>query len=127
MAEPLTNVIVASILHLGSTLLGSSMLDSCTSAALTSPQEQTKGDDTAPIVPANGAITTKSTRAVDALAVAATVRCALHPKVTGQPWAAGRATGGHHSIHGGRNKKNLYNRRGRKGVTGGGTPNKGYD
>jgi hypothetical protein len=59
-------------------------------------QDQTKGDNTAPIVPANGAITTKIP-----WATAAIVRRALHPKDTSQHWAVGRTTGGHHSVHGG--------------------------
>jgi hypothetical protein len=45
----------------GSPLLGSSTPGSCMSVTLMPSQERTKGDDTAPTVLANGAITTKIT------------------------------------------------------------------
>jgi transposase InsO family protein len=141
MVEPLTNVIIASILHLiqrdlaenGRAPPHSAPLRwapprqaPTTSVAPTPPQERTKGDGTAPSVPAHGAITTKSTRAVATRATAATVRCALHQKITSRPWAAGGATGGRHYFHDGRTKKNPCNRRTRKGVTSGGAPDKGH-
>jgi transposase InsO family protein len=113
-------------LHAAPPSLGSSTPGSCTSVVPTPPQERTKGDDTAPTLPANRAITTKITQASTTRVAAATVRCALHPKITSRSWAVGRTTGGHHSIHGGQTKKNPYNRRRRKGVTGGETLNKGY-
>jgi hypothetical protein len=68
------------------------MPGSCMSVTSTPPQEWTKGDDTTPAVPVNGAITTKITRAT-----VATIRSALLPKVASQSWAVGRGTGGHHS------------------------------
>jgi hypothetical protein len=92
-----------------------------------SPQERTKGDDTAPTVLTHGAITTKITRVIAARAADATVQHALHPKDTSRPWAVGQTTGGHHSIHGGWTGENPCNRRTRKGVTSGGTPDKGYN
>jgi hypothetical protein len=103
------------------------MPGACTSVTLTPPQEQDKGDDTTPTVSTNGTITTKITRVIDAQVVATTVRCALHPKVTSRPWAVGWTTEGHHSVHGGWTGKNHCNTRTRKGVIGGGTPDKGRD
>jgi hypothetical protein len=83
----------------------------------TPPQEWTKDDDTALTVPANAIITTKINRAIVVWAAAATIRCALPPKVASRSWAIGRATRGHHSVHSGRTKKNPCNRIRRKGVT----------
>jgi hypothetical protein len=60
------------------------------------PQEQTKCNNTATTVLAHGTIATESTPAIAARVTAATVRCALHPKVTSRLWAADRDTGGHH-------------------------------
>jgi hypothetical protein len=95
----------------------------------TPPQERTKGDDTAPTVQAHGAITTKINQVVATRATAATIQCSLQPKVASRYWAVRRATGGHHSVHGGRTKKNPCNRRRirrrRKGVTNGGTHDMG--
>jgi hypothetical protein len=79
-----------------------------------------------PTVLAHGIVATKSTWAVASQATAATVWRTLHPKITSQSWAAGQAIGGRHSIHGGRIKKNHFNRRRRKGVIGGGAPDKGH-
>jgi hypothetical protein len=89
-------------------------------------QERTKGGDPGSIVPVDGAITTETDRPVIAQSAAATVRCTLQPKNSSRSWAVGRATGRHHSVHGGQTKKNPCNQR-RKGATGGGTPNTGYD
>jgi hypothetical protein len=87
--------------------------------------EQTKGGEPAPVVPADGAITTEIHRAVTACATAATIRCALQPKNNSWSWMVGWATKRHHSIRGGWTKKCSYNK-GRKGVTGGGTPDTGH-
>jgi hypothetical protein len=107
--------------------LGFSTLGSCTLAAPSHPQERTKGGDTAPTVPAYGTVTAKSTRAVTAQATTAIVWHTLHPKITSRSWAAGWTTGGHHSFNSGRTRKNPCNRRIRKGVTGGGAPDKGHN
>jgi hypothetical protein len=99
---------------------------SCTPATSLPPQEQTKGGDAAPTVPAYGTIIAKSTRVDPTQATTATIWRPLYPKITSRFWTAGRATGGRHSIHGGRTDESPCNRR-RKGVTGGGTPDKGHD
>jgi hypothetical protein len=105
-------------------MLGSPTLGSCTSGPPTHLSEQTKGSNSASIIPTDGTVTTNTQRAAVVRATAATV--ALQPKNTSQSRTVGQVTGGHHFIHGGRTKKNPCNRR-RKGVTGGRTPEKGHD
>jgi hypothetical protein len=81
----------------------------------------------APSVPVDGAITTKITWVVTARTATATIRYTLHPKDASRPWAAGRTTGGHHPIHGGRPSENPYNRRRKKGVADGEAFDKSHD
>jgi hypothetical protein len=107
--------------------LGSTTPGSYTSAASLPPQERTKGGDTTLTVPADGAITTKITRAVAAQTATTTIWYTLHPKDASRPWVVGRTTRGHHPVHDGQTSENPYNRRRKKGVAGGGASDKGHD
>jgi hypothetical protein len=82
--------------------------------------------DTTPTVLTHGTVTIKGTREVAAWATTAIVWHTLHPTITSWSWTAGRATGGRQFFHGGHTKKNPCNRRIRKGVIGGGAPDKGH-
>jgi hypothetical protein len=67
---------------MGSSMQSSSTLGSTTPGFCTPapPQEQTKGCNTTPSVPIDGAITTKITRIVVVRTTTATIRYTLHPK-----------------------------------------------
>jgi hypothetical protein len=103
MVESLTNVILASILYLirrdlngnGRVPLRRAPLRWVTPRRASARwrrrrPHRSRPDDTTPIVPAHGTITTKSTRAVAAQVATATVRCTLHLKDTSRPWVVGR-------------------------------------
>jgi hypothetical protein len=96
MSEPLTNAILASILHLiQRDLTGNGRVPPRRAPPRwvpprrapahwqhRAPQERTKGGDTAPTVPAHGTVIAKNTRAVTGWATAATIWHTLHPKIT---------------------------------------------
>jgi hypothetical protein len=119
MAEPLTNVILVSILHLIRRDLTRNRRvpprwvpprRAPTCQRRRRPVGADQGRQHRPLSTADGAITTKITQAVAARTATATIRYTLHPKDTSRPWAAGRTTGGHHPVHGGQTSENPYNR-----------------
>jgi hypothetical protein len=100
MAEPLTNAILASILHLIRRDLTENgrvpprrapprwippRAASYTPATPSPPQERTKGGNAAPTVLAHGTITVKSIRAISIRAIAVTIWYTLHPKDASRP------------------------------------------
>jgi hypothetical protein len=139
MAEPLTNAILASILHLVRWDLAENrrvpprrasprwvpphrLLHVSSTIA---PAGADQGRRHPPIVSADEAITTKITRAVATRTATATIQYTLHPKDASRPWTVGWTTGRHHPVSG-RTSENPYNRRRKKGVTGGGASDKGH-
>jgi hypothetical protein len=82
----------------------------------------------APSVSADGAITTKITRVVTPGPPLPPFGTPYIPKTqVDLGRLAGRTTGGHHPIHGGRPSENPYNRRRKKGVADGEAFDKSHD
>jgi hypothetical protein len=108
-----------------SSTLGSPTSGSYSSAAPTPQQERTKGDDTAPTVPAHGTVATKITQAVSAWAALPQFGVPYTPR---SQVDLGRLAGPSEGItpFTVTTKKNPCNRR-RKGVTSGGASNKRHD
>jgi hypothetical protein len=141
MAEPLTNAILASILHLIRRDLAENERAPPRRASLRwvpprraparrwhrHPTGADQGQQHRPCSTGSWNHRHQDHPGNPARAAIATIWCTLHTKDTSRPWAVGRTTGGHHFVHGGQTSKNLCNRRRRKGVAGGRAPNKGHD